>query len=66
MKNWKISYSVKRLGEIEEKELFLKAANIDDALKMAHKAVAQKELPDAQAGDMFVIWDIGIMEDDVF
>lgn len=66
MKNWKISYSVKRLGEIEEKELFLEAANIDDALKMAHKAVAQKELPDCKAGDMFVIWDIGIMEDDVF
>ena len=37
MKNWKISYSVKRFGEIKEKELFLEAANIDDALAKAHR-----------------------------
>lgn len=66
MKNWKISYSVKRFGEVKEKELFLEAANIDDALAKAHKAVARAELPDCKAGDMFVIWDVGIMEDDVF
>ena len=66
MKDWKISYSVKRMGEIKEKELFLEAATIDDALAKAHKAVATAELPDCKAGDMFVIWDVGIMDDDVF
>lgn len=66
MKHWKISYSVKRFGEIKEKELFLEAANIDDALAKAHKAVATKELPGSKAGDMFAIWDVGIMEDEVF
>lgn len=66
MKHWKISYSVKRMDEIKEKELILEATNIDDALAKAHKAVATMELPDSKAGDMFVIWDVGIMEDDVF
>ena len=66
MKQWKISYSVKRMGEIEEKELFLEAANIDDALAKAHKEVVTTELPESKAGDMFVIWDVGIMDEDVF
>ena len=66
MKHWKISYSVKRMGEIIDKDLILEAANIDDALAKAHKAVATAELPDSKAGDMFVIWDVGIMEDEVF
>lgn len=66
MKHWKISYSVKRLGEIEEKELILEATNIDDALAKANKAVPEKELPDSKDGDMFSIWDVGIMEDEVF
>ena len=66
MKTWKISYSVKRFGEIKEKDLILEATNIDDALAKGHKAVATAELPESKAGDMFVIWDVGIMEDDVF
>jgi hypothetical protein len=65
MKHWKISYSVKRMGEIKEKDLILEAANIDDALAKAHKAVATMELPNSKAGDMFSIWDVGIMEDEV-
>ena len=55
MKYWKISYSVKRMGEIKEKDLILEAANIDDALAKAHKAVATMELPNSKAGDMFSI-----------
>ena len=66
MKHWKISYSVKRMGEIREKEMILEAVNIDDALAKAHKAVATKELPESKDGDMFAIWDVGIMEDEVF
>ena len=66
MKHWKICYSVKRAGSIVDKDLIVEAATIDVALMKAHKAVATAELPDCKAGDVFVIWDVGIMEDEVF
>ena len=66
MKHWKIGYAVKRAGNIVDKYLIVEAATIDVALVKAHKAVAAKELPTSQAGDMFVITDVGIMDDDVF
>lgn len=66
MKHWKIDYAVKNAAGHEEKSLVVEAVNIDDALSRAHKAVATKELPASRHGDRFVIWNIGIIEDDVF
>ena len=66
MKHWKISYSVKTASGVWEKDLIVEAATIDIALAKGHKTIATKELPEGKAGDMFVIWDVGIMEEDVF
>lgn len=66
MKHWKIDYSLKTADGVQEKYLFVEAHNIDDALAKAHKAVATAELKESKAGDMFVIWDVGMMEEEVF
>jgi len=66
MKHWKIDYTVKTADGQEDRDLIVEAASIDDALAKAHKAVAAKEMPESKTGDMFVIWDVGIMEDEVF
>lgn len=66
MKHWKIDYAVKKAAGQEEKSLLVEAATIDDALSKAHKAIATKELQESKPEDMFVIWNVGIIEDDVF
>lgn len=66
MKHWLIDYSVNSADGITEKRLTVEAASIDDALAKAHKAVATKELPNLKPGDRVVIWNIGIIEEDVF
>lgn len=66
MKHWLIDYSVNSADGITEKRLTVEAASIDDALAKAHKAVATKELPHIKPGDRIVIWNIGIIEEDVF
>lgn len=66
MKHWKIDYAVKNAAGQEEKSLLVEAVTIDDALSKAHKAVATKELRESKPEDMFVIWNVGIIEDDVF
>ena len=66
MKHWKIDYAVKNAAGQEEKSLLVEAVTIDDALSKAHKAVATKELQESKPEDMFVIWNVGIREDDVF
>lgn len=60
MKHWKINYSVRNADEVTEKELFLEAPNIEEALREGRQRLEQTPDPD------FVIWDVGIMEDDVF
>ena len=66
MKHWKIDYAVKKAAGQEEKSLLVEATTIDDALSKAHKAIAMKELQESKPEDMFVIWNVGIIEDDVF
>ena len=65
MKHWKIDYAVKNAAGQEEKSLLVEAVTIDDALSKAHKAVATKELQEGKPEDMYVIWNVGIIEDDV-
>ena len=66
MKHWLVDYSVKSADDITEKDILVEAASIDDALSKAHKTVATKELPNIKPGDRIVIWNIGIIEEDVF
>ena len=66
MKHWKIDYAVKNAAGQEEKSLLVEAATIEDALSKAHKAIATKELQESKSEDMFVIWNVGIIEDDMF
>lgn len=65
MKHWKITYSVRYnvTGEVEEHEMFVKADNIIDAIKTAADHLSKEPY---EANTDLVIWNAGIMEDDVF
>ena len=61
MKHWKVDYSTKTSLGIREDDLIVEAATIDEALLTAREAIIAKEAPAT-----IVIWDVGIIEDDVF
>lgn len=66
MKTWLIDFSIKYTsGKTTEGQMELEAATIDEALAEANKAVKIPSLADPEIED-FVIWDVGIKEDDVF
>ena len=66
MKTWLIDFSIKYTsGKTTEGQMELEAATIDEALAKANKAVKIPSLADPEIED-FVIWDVGIKEDDVF
>lgn len=65
-KHWKISYSMMyRNGSVQEAEATIAADTIDQALKMAQLNIT-KPLHQTGAYEDIVIWDVAIMEDDVF
>ena len=61
MKHWKVDYSTKTALGIREDDLIVEAATIDEALLNARMTIIAKEAPAT-----IVIWDVGIIEDDVF
>ena len=65
-KHWKISYSMLyRNGSVQEAEATIAADTIDQALKMAQLNITKPILQTGAYEDI-VIWDVAIMEDDVF
>lgn len=66
MKHWKVSYSVRNneTREIKEYDVMVKALNIVEALNVSAKVIS--EMPNPLPNSDIVIWNIGIMEDDVF
>ena len=60
MKNWKIDYSVRSAMGVDELYIIVEAEDIHVALAAAEKAIEERP------GEEVVIWDVGIMEDDVF
>lgn len=65
-KHWKISYSMLyRNGSVQEAEATIAADTIDQALKMAQLNITKPMLQTGAYEDI-VIWDVAIMEDDVF
>lgn len=66
MKTWLIDFSIKYTsGKTTEGQMELEAATIDDALTEVNRALKKPSLADPEIED-FVVWDIGIKEDDVF
>lgn len=65
MKHWKIAYSVRYnvTGKVEDHETFVEADNIIDAIKTAADQLSKEPY---EANTDLVIWDAGIMEDNVF
>ena len=66
MKRWLIHFSIKYTNEaIKEGNVEVEAANISDALNNVVENIQKPYLQDPEITD-FVIWDIGIIEEDVF
>jgi hypothetical protein len=64
MKQWKIYYALGIGCEVVEEFIILNANTIHEAL---HKAEAEVHLAaDASDADKYMIWDIGIMDDELF
>ena len=60
MKHWKVDYSIRYAMGIDEESIIVEAETINEALRLAEGLI--KDVP----GEEVVIWDVGIMEDDVF
>ena len=66
MKHWRVDYSVKYInGETEELAEKIEARNITVALGQALTDIVQPARKKPEISDV-VIWNIGIMEDEVF
>lgn len=66
MKHWSIDYSIKYIdGTVKEEQATLEAENITIALGMALGNIRKPMLQDPEISDV-VIWDVGIVEDEVF
>ena len=66
MKSWSVNYSVKFVdGKIEERETILLAKDIFLALDDAKITIRRPLILQPDVSDV-VIWDIGIMDDEVF
>ena len=69
MKHWRVDFSIKyRRGEVavEEVTLEIDGENITIALGKAIQHINQVREEDQGKIDQIVIWDIGMIEDDVF
>lgn len=69
MKHWRVDFSIKyRRGEaaVEEVTLKIEGENITIALGKAIQHINQIREEDQGNIDQIVIWDIGMIEDDVF
>lgn len=74
MKHWKVDYSVRHNSaffhgvpaarRIEELDMIVEADNIIEAVEVAARKYAEQP-PTSENSDM-VIWNVGIMEDEVF
>ena len=65
MKHWKVDYSIRYniSGEVEEHDMIVTAMNITEAIEVAAKKIADSlHTLNLDA----VIWNVGIIEDDVF
>ena len=65
MKDWRIDYSCRtESGSEAELGFILQAESISEALRLANERIQQMK----DAGDFAeaVIWDVGIMQDDVW
>ena len=60
MKHWKVDYSVRSAMGVDELYIIVEAEDIHVALAAAEKAIEERP------GEEVVIWNVGIMEDDVF
>lgn len=66
MKHWLVNYSIKYTdGKIREGQATVEAKNITIALGMALGNIRKPMLLDPKISDV-VIWDVGIVEDEVF
>lgn len=64
MKHWKVSYAIRNfLNESIEDEIIIEAGSIGVALNKAYKKL--NEIIDTEKFE-YVIWDIGIIEDNVW
>ena len=67
MKHWKVSYSVKfQTGAIEEHTVTVEAESIAEALGRGQRHVDMLREENKATIEQIVIWDIGIVEMDVF
>lgn len=60
MKHWKVDYSVRSMAGIGELYIIVEAADIHQALAIAETTIEK------HPGEKIVVWDVGIMEDEVF
>lgn len=66
MKHWMIEYSIRYInGTVKEGQATVEARNISIALGMALGNIRKPMLQDPEISDV-VIWDVGIVEDEVF
>ena len=66
MKTWLIEYSIKyKTGRVKEGQVTMEAEDITIALGMALGNIRDPMMKDPEIEDV-VIWDVGIVEDDVF
>ena len=67
MKHWKVSYSVKfQTGEVEEHTVTVEAKDITNALWKGQRHVDDIRRKRNADIEKIMIWDIGIVEIDVF
>ena len=60
MKHWKVEYSVRSMKDVDERYITVEAVDIHEALTTAEKTIEKNPC------EKIVIWDVGIIEDDVF
>lgn len=66
MKDWSVNYSVKFVtGKVEERETLIPAKDIFMALEDAKINIRRPLILQPDVSDV-VIWDVGIMDDEVF
>lgn len=67
MKHWKVSYSVKyHTGVVEEHTVTVEAESIAEALGRGQRHVDMLREENKATIEQIVIWDIGIVEMEVF
>lgn len=66
MKHWSVDYSIKYInGKVKEGQATVEARNITIAVGLALANIRNPMMKDPEISDV-VIWDVGIVEDEVF